>query len=119
MARPLKDPVNALTKTARFRVTEAELIKLETLATLAGSTVSDYCRARTLNAKPRRQTITPERQALIRALGQLGNIRADINQLVKDRQQHFFVKPDDVEAALQAITDLADRILNDLSGDGD
>ncbi len=121
MARPIKDPAHALTKTARFRVTEAELSEqLPAHAAAAGfASVSDYCRARTLNAKPRRQTTTPERQALIKGLGQLGNIRADLNKLVKDRQAHHFVKPEDAEAAFKAITLIADQIHINLSGDGD
>lgn len=121
MARPPKAPAIALTKTARFRVTEAELSEhLPAAAAAAGfASVSDYCRARTLNAKPRRQTTTPERQALIKWLGQLGNIRADLNKLVKDRQAHHFVKPEDAEASFKAITLLADLILSELSSDGD
>jgi hypothetical protein len=121
MARPIKTPADALTKTARFRVTEAELSeRLPANAAAAGfASVSDFCRARTLNAKPRRQTTTPERQALIKWLGQLGNIRADINKLVKDRQAHHFIKPEDAAAALRSVTMLADLIHLELSANGD
>lgn len=118
MARPIKNPAEALTKTARFRVTEAELSEqLPANAAAAGfANVSDYCRAQTLNAKPRRDKITPERQALIRYLGELGNIRADLNQLVKDRQAHHFLKPESVDAALQGIAALSDLLHAELSG---
>lgn len=121
MARPIKTPAEGLTKTARFRVTDAELSEqLPANAAAAGfANVSDFCRAQTLNAKPRRPTTTPERQTLIKALSQLGNIRADLNQLVKDRQAHRFVKPDDAEAVFKAITQIADQIQADLSGNGD
>ena len=121
MARPPKVPALALTKTARFRVTEAEWSEtLPDRAAAAGfASVSDYCRARTLNAKPRRPASTPERQALIKYLGQLGNIRADLNKLVKDRQAHHFINPDDAAASFRAITLLADLVLAELSGDGD
>jgi hypothetical protein len=121
MARPIKTPAEALTKTARFRVTEAELSEqLPANAAAAGfASVSDFCRARTLNAAPRRPKVTPERQALIKGLGLLGNIRADINRLVKDRHAHLFVKPEEAEAALTALTILADKIHSELSGDGD
>lgn len=88
--------------------------------------VSDFTRFRTLGVKPNRPQATPERQALIRALGQLGNVRADLNQLVKDRQAHTFVKPEDAEAAFKSIALIPDmihaeldRINKELNGNGD
>lgn len=119
MARPTKDPAHALTYRLNARLTDAEGQQAEQDAAAAGLTLSDYVAKRLgLRAKPRRTKATPEQQAFIKGLGQLGNIRADINQLVKDRQSHHFVKPEQVEAALQAITDLADHLLK-LSGNGD
>lgn len=117
--RPIKDTTLKRTATPCVRYAPAELVQLEANAAAAGMSVSDWTRHRTINAKPQRRQATPERQALIKALGQLGHIRADINQLVKDRQAHHFVKPEDAEAAFKAITLIADQILNDLSGDGD
>jgi hypothetical protein len=117
--RPIKDPADKRTETPCVRYTPAESVQLEKNAEAAGMSVSDFTRFRTLGVKPNRPTTTPERQALIRGLGQLGNIRADLNRLVKDRQQHHFVKPEDAEAAFKAITLIADQINIDLSGDGD
>ena len=118
MARPTKDPAQQLTYRLNARLTGAEGQQLEQDAAAAGLSVSDYVRGLAVRAKPRRMKATPEQQAIIKGLGQLGNIRADINQLVKDRQKHHFVKPEQVEATLQAITDLADQLLK-LSGNGD
>lgn len=117
--RPIKDPDAKRTEKPGVLYTPPEIVQLEANAAEAGMSVSDWTRHRTINAKPQRRQATPERQALIKALGQLGHIRADINQLVKDRQAHHFVKPEDAEAAFKAITLIADQILNDLSGDGD
>ncbi|GAB3754737.1 plasmid mobilization protein [Spirosoma pomorum] len=119
MARPSKPATDQLTYRGGFRLTEAERQRLEFAADAAGQSVSDYVRGLVVRAKPRRQTTTPERQALIKWLGQLGNIRADLNKLVKDRQAHHFVKPEDAEASFKAITLLADLVLLELSGDGD
>jgi hypothetical protein len=116
--RPIKDPADKRTETPCVRYTPAEIVQLDKNAAAAGMSVSDFTRFRTLGIKPQRPKATPEQQEAIRALGQLGNIRADINQLVKDRQAHHFVKPENVEAALKAITDLADQLLK-LSGNGD
>lgn len=116
--RPIKDPADKRTKTPCVRYTPAELVQLETNAAAAGMSVSDFTRFRTLGIKPDRPQATPERQALIKYLGQLGYIRADINQLVKDRQSHHFVNPVDVEAALTTITTLADMIHHELTGNG-
>ena len=119
MARPIKDPAHALTYRLNARLTDAEGQQLEQDAAAAGLTVSDYAARRlALRAKPRRQTATPERQALIKWLGQLGNIRADLNKLVKDRQAHHFVKPEDAEASFKAVTMLAELIQIELSGNG-
>lgn len=117
MARPTKPPASSLLKTARFRVTETELAEtLPELAKAAGyTTVSDYCRAQTLNAKPRRKKATPERLALIAGLGQLGHIRSDINKLLQDRWAYKYVTPEQVAKALAKIEALADTIQTALS----
>ena len=118
MARPTKIPADQLTRRGNFRLTEAEGQQLDHDAAAAGQSVSDYVRGLVVRAKPRRVQASPERRAIIASLGQLGNIRADINQLVKDRQAHSFVRPEDVSAALSSITRLADELIK-LSGDGD
>ena len=120
MARPTKDPADALTYRLNARLTDAEGQQAEQNAAAAGFTLSDYTAyCLRVRAKPRRVRSTPERQALIKYLGQLGNIRADLNKLVKDRQAHHFVNPDDAAASFKAITLLADLVLLELSGDGD
>lgn len=119
MARPTKDPADALTYRLNARLTGAEGQQLEQDAAAAGLTVSDYVARRlAVRVRPRRERATPERQALIKWLGQLGNIRADLNKIVKDRQAHHFVKPEDAEAAFNSVTMLADLVQIELSGNG-
>lgn len=118
MARPTKPALEQLTYRGGFRLTETERQQLEQAAAITGQSVSDYVRGVVVRSKPRRVRSTPERQALIKYLGQLGSIRADLNKLVKDRQAHHFINPHDAEASFKAITRLADLVLLELSGDG-
>lgn len=115
MARPTKPDHVKLSKTARFRVTDGEFLKLEELARSEGLSLADFCRSRLSNAKPRSRKASPERLALIAALGTLGNVRADINQLLKDRHAHKFINPQDVQSVFAAIEKIADHIQTDLS----
>ena len=114
MARPVKTLDSQRTKTVKFRVTEAEIMELEKLASDAGLTLSDFLRGLALNTKPRSPKATPDRIALIKSLGTLGNIRADINQVLKDRQHHKFVEPERVETVFTAIETIAYRIHEEL-----
>lgn len=110
MARPKKTPDEQLTYRANFRATTLQGQQIEQAAAEAGKTVSDYLLGLAVGAKPRRKKATPERAAIITALTQLGPIRADINQLVKDRISHKFVNPEQVQRSLAALEDLAYKI---------
>ena len=114
MARPNKAPADQRTKRPIFRTSENESARIEQSAADAGLTVSDYLRGLVLNAKPRLVKASPERAALIKALGTLGNIRADINQILKDRFAHEYVPIERVDKVFTAIEDLADKILTEL-----
>ena len=117
MARPTKTPDQPRDKTAKFRVTDAELSQLERLATESGQTISDYLRGKALNAQPVRHKASPERAALIVALGPLGSIRSDINQVLKDRWAYKFVEPERVEGIFARIEAIAEHIVNSLEND--
>jgi len=118
MARPTKPEAVKLTKTIRCRVTDGEFLKHEESAKIEGLTLTDFVRSRLDGAKPRRKKANPERLALIAALGTLGNIRSDINQLLKDRHAHRFTKPVDVKNVFTAIEKIADQIQINLSDGG-
>lgn len=117
MARPPKDPAEQLTERATFRLTESEARQIAQAAADSGQTVSDFVRGVVLKAKPRRTKATPERAALIAALGTLGFIRSDINQVLKDRWAYKFVQPERVEGIFARIEAIADHIHNGLEND--
>ena len=117
MARPVKPPAEQLTERAIFRVTEGEARQIEQAAADSGQTVSDFVRGSVLKAPPRRTKATPERAALIVALGTLGFIRSDINQILKDRWAYKFVEPERVESIFARIEAIADHIHNSLEND--
>lgn len=133
MARPIKDTsAEPLDQNLLLRVTQTQKHKLlPEYAAASGMTESDYARNRLFNAAPRERIATPERAELIKALGQLGfirsdmiHVRADINQILKDRWAYKFVNPEQVEASLtalaKAIADveaIADKVFNNLDNE--
>lgn len=133
MARPKKDPAQQLTYRVNARMTDAEGQKLEADAAATGLTVSDHLRglATSGTSRPRRIKATPERAALIKALGPLGfirtdlqRVRADINQILKDRWAYKFVKPEQMDAAIAnlekaiiQIEAVSDKVFNHLEHD--
>ncbi len=68
-----------------FRCRSAdEKQKIVLLAEAANADVSEYCRAKALNQKPQSlPSATGERKLLIEALGQLGKIGSNVNQLAR------------------------------------
>jgi hypothetical protein len=117
MARPEKIIEDKRTQTARVRLTAAEATKLNAAAEEEGLTLSDFIRNKALNAKPRRRPLDPDRKVLISSLGSLGHIRADINQMLKDRWAYKFVDAARVDSAFTSIEAIADKIHNTLSND--
>lgn len=65
----------------RFKETELQIVK--DLADEQGVTLSDLVRMVLLNTKPSSKKASPERRALITALGQLGKIGGNINQIAR------------------------------------
>ena len=114
MARPLKDPsTEPFDQSYLVRLTKSQkLTQLPELAKSHNMDEADFVRFRVFGAKPRRKKATPERIALITALGQLGNIREDINRLVKDRYK--YVDPDRYKRALTDLEILAHLIHDQL-----
>jgi hypothetical protein len=110
MARPTKTPADKRTITARVRLTPTEAEQLMQLAESEGLTLSDFLRVKAVKAKPRQQRALPHEVEAVKALGTLGNIRADINQILKDRFSHVFVHPQRMEQGLKAIEDIATHL---------
>jgi len=110
MARPTKHP-EALDKVLPpIRVTAEQAAQIKAKADEADLSVSDYARAVLCGAKPRNRKAKPHELEAVKALGQLGNIRADINQILRDRFSNRFVNPDRVDKALSAIVELGQHL---------
>lgn len=119
MARPIKDAsAEPLDEQLLLRVTKTQKHKLlPEYAATSGMSEADFARNRLFDIPPRQKKATPDRAALIKALGQLGFIRSDINQLLKDRWAYKFVAPEQVDKVFKAIEAIADHIHNDLEHD--
>lgn len=81
MARPRKPDSEQLTHRIQFRLCEKDYEKLLELS--EGYDISDYCRKAILSKTPRRRKATPERETLIRILGELGKIGSNMNQIAR------------------------------------
>ncbi len=81
MARPRKPDSEQLTHRIQFRLCEKDYEKLLELS--EGFDLSDYCRKAILSKTPRRRKATPERETLIRILGELGKIGSNLNQIAR------------------------------------
>ena len=131
MARPKKDPATSQGYRLNARLSDEQGRQLEQNAAEAGMTVSDYVRALAVQAPPRKRIATPERAELIKALAQLGflrsdmsHVRADINQMLKDRFAHKYMRPEQVEAslaalekAIAAVEAISDKVFNSLENE--
>lgn len=83
MTRPHKSGEGKRDLVIRARFTATEKQKLFLLAAEAGLTPSDFIRSRTIGAAPHIRKATPERAAMIEALGQLGKIGSNVNQIAR------------------------------------
>lgn len=117
MARPTKTEKQAFDMVLPIRLTKEQHQSLKFKADQEGLNVSDFVRGKLLNAKPRQPKAQPHEVAAIKALGTLGNIRADINQILKDRFSHVFVHPQRMEKSLTDIEEIANHIHNILAND--
>ena len=118
MARPKKD-IEARVFVIQARVTADELVRLRDLASTFEVSMSDFIRLKLLASKPRRRRLSPELGVLIRALGTIGNIRADLNQILKDRWAHRYVRPSQIESIFDSLSKISNAIHDNLRDNGD
>ncbi len=118
MARPVKQDDVKKRIPRQFRLTEAEDIKLRKLAADEGLSVTDYFKLKTMGVDPKRRKATPEREILIRGLGDLGRIRDNINAIARGVNSLEDVPTDNLRDrfsdALFEISELSKRIINTL-----
>lgn len=83
MARPEKSGDARREKIVRVRFTAIEKQQLVLLAKEAGQTPSDFIRGKTVHSAAHIKKATPERAEFIAALGQLGKIGSNLNQVAR------------------------------------
>lgn len=118
MARPQKDTDAKRDLTIRVRVTSAEKHHIWQLAADAGYTPSDFMRLKTIASVPLRRVPTPDREALLKLMAELGKIGSNVNQIAhalnyyKASGQLAGVNPDDITHTLAELDGLTAQVLN-------
>ena len=99
---------------AEFRLTKTESELLLNLSKSVGLTPSDYIRFRTIGSRPQIKKATPEREAFIKALGELGKIGSNVNQIARVLNQHKtqVISNEIIGASLHSIQVLSARLIN-------
>lgn len=98
-----------------IRWTASEIVEVKSLAESANAEPSAYVRGAALNKKPKPiSRATGDRLALIKALGELGKIGSNVNQLAKSGNMGHPVLMATHIRALQAIEQCADAIRSQL-----
>jgi hypothetical protein len=102
---PITESRRAQRHAIEFRCKSAdERKKIIANAEAENCDLSEYLRAKALNQKPqRRPTATGDRRGLIEALGQLGKIGSNLNQMAKALNQSRHVERAAIVEALQSV----------------
>lgn len=112
-----KDTTQIKAHRIEFRCTATEKERIETLAEKAGAVdVSEYVRALALNQNS--QSLKPggmERKGLIAALGQLGKIGSNVNQLAKAHNEGQTVPEEAIRMVWEEITRCGDLIRREVA----
>lgn len=112
MARPRKPDFEQLTHRIQFRLCEKDYEKLLELS--EGFDLSDYCRKVILSKTPRRRKATPERETLIRILGELGKIGSNLNQIARSNNRGRPQDMANIARGLQELQSVGELLRNNL-----
>lgn len=122
MARPTKEAEDKKRILVQFRLLPNEKIALTRNAKEKGLSVTDFIKLKTLDIPPKHTRANPQREILIKSLGDLGRIGGNINQIARSLNRNGIMGQDfdseQINAALLEIKKLSDLILNELA-DGD
>ena len=115
MARPHTDPAAKLDQTIRVRVTATEKYLIWQRAKESGQTPSDFMRLKTIASAPSRRVPTPEREALLRLMAELGKIGSNVNQIARvlntTNGTATGIDPHEVARTLQSVDALTAEVL--------
>lgn len=121
MARPQKIGDQKRDVTIRVRVTSAEKQRIWELAAQAAVTPSDFLRIKAIGSEPLRQVPTPEREALLKGLAELGKIGSNVNQMAHTLNRYHSngylinIQEESMQTTLQTLEDLTAELINLLS----
>ena len=101
-----------------FRVTEEERAKIEAAADAAELTVGSFIRAKILKKSVTKATHRPslDREILARALGMLGKVGSNVNQIAKHLNSGGHVPNAEIIKALNDVAILKEKILQAIGG---
>jgi hypothetical protein len=113
MPRPITPREKRSTTTIKFRVTDAEKTSIEQMAFAEHCDVTKLIKLRVWGTVPKRRKATSERSILIKELGDLGRIGANINQIAKalNSGAGYNIPEGEISATLFAINQISNRIL--------
>jgi hypothetical protein len=111
------------TKRLHVRVNESEKYQVLAIAKEHGFSVSDLVRVTILRSQPVMPKAKPDRALFIRALGQLGKLSSNVNQIAHELNRErivgkgYHVPAHIIEGALSSVKTLSDHLLNILKSD--
>lgn len=89
----------------------SEINDVESRAKSYNADFAEYVRAAAMNKQPKPITqATGERLQLIQAMGELGKVGSNLNQLAKRRNQGHYIEENAIIRAAQAVEQCADTI---------
>lgn len=109
--KPSKDEKQRRDVDIHIRVTASEKQKIAALAASANADFSEFVRAAALNKKPKpKAEASGNRRALIEALGELGKIGSNINQIARATNRGRSLQEEAIIYALNQVSEMGDLI---------
>lgn len=103
----------------QIRMTADDKRTLREFSKLAGMSITDFVKSRTLGKIPRTKMATPDREVLIKLMSELSKIGSNINQIAKamnlnNRGFTMTIKETFIQASLDNIRNVSARLLDEL-----
>lgn len=119
MARVKKNDNDIKRIQVQMRFTADDKRTLQEFAKLAGTSVTDFVKSRTLGKPPRTKMATPDREVLIRLMSELSKIGSNVNQIAKAMNTNkkgysMTIKETYIADSLESIRTVSVRLLSEL-----
>jgi hypothetical protein len=113
MARPKKDPKETRPYRVMFRLTAAEMKRLQRYAKAVGMEPNEYAREKTVRGEVRVREVRELPFAVVHELGRIG---VNMNQLARRWNMTGEHEPEEVTAAFQHMDEVLGVILKAING---